>query len=418
MYFLPEYEVNRCKVSTKLENNIKLMRKIELPKTPGRGERFVNYGRDVILFSKDRHSNKVSCRKFDHYGIIDQYEGAQLTVSQPRNCNIEVVETLPVVIIGHGLNGSNKYKLCLSDVSGNDLQSIEVEDITFDVGCEYYDCVIFSKSKYIATLFEVSVSHKSDETVIEGKLFSLLVLFEIRLIKDNCYECVEISRIHLEEHIKCFFDLENMIVNETEGKILFQVTKCSISQTVILLLYDIKTGTIEDNIVAFEDSKESLVYFVDHMDFKGGVIVAVSSDCNEIKIYTKNSETRYVIFKSFPFNFNDEHAPRLYCISNRRNQVLFFQVGENNVTIYDLFDISNKAVLTITTDDRPLQLHFNKTGEEIFIYNGRKIYVYLYKSALKSLVLQCASFLAKTYTKSQLIEMRLPKHLYKYFELF
>ena len=414
MYFLPEDEVNRCTESSKLENNIKLMRKIEIPERPGQGERFVKYGRDVILFSKDPHLSKISCRKFNHCGIIDQYEGAQLTDPATIDCYIEVIEALPLVVIGHGFDGSNKYKLCLSDVSGNDSQSIEVQDITFDVGCEYYDCIIFSKSKYIATVFEVSVLEEFGETEFGGNLFSLLVLFKIRLVKDNCYECVEISRIHLAKHIKWLFDVQNMIVNETEGKIIFQVTKLSYSQTVILLLYDVKTRTMENNIVAFENSKESLVYFVDHIDFKGGIIVAASSDCNEIKIYTKNSEMNYVIFKSFPFKFNDEDTPRLYCISNRRNQVLFFQVGESNVTIYDLFDISNKAVLTITTDEKPLQLHFNKTGEEIFIYNGRKMYIYLFKSVFKSLILQCASVVAKTYTKSQLIEMGLPKHLYKY----
>ena len=217
------------------------------------------------------------------------------------------------------------------------------------------------------------MSQGSDEAVLGGKLCSLLILFEIRLIKDHCYECVEISRIHLEEHIKWLFDVENMIVNETEGKILFQVTKLDYFQTIIVfvLLYDVKTRTIEDNIVTFENSKDSF-YFVDHTDFKGGIIVAVSCDCSEIKICTKNSEMGYVIFKSFPFKFNDED-PRLYCISNRRNQILFFQVGQSNVTIYDLFDTSNKAVLTITTDERPLQLHFNKTGEELFIYNGRKM---------------------------------------------
>ena len=86
---------------------------------------------------------KVSCHKFDYYGIIDQYEGAQLTDSAAIHCNIEVIEALRVVLIGHGFNGSNKYKLCLSDVSGNDWQSTEVQDITFDVGSEYDDCTIF-----------------------------------------------------------------------------------------------------------------------------------------------------------------------------------------------------------------------------------------------------------------------------------
>ena len=318
------------------------MKKIELPKTPGQDERFVKYGRDVILFSKNRHSNKSSCRKFDRYGIIDQCEGAQLTDSALTHCNIEVIEALPVVVIGYGFNESNMYKLCLSDVLGNDWPSIEVQDITFDVGCEYDDCTIFLKSKFVATLFEDSLLKDSGEATMVGRLFSLLILFEIRIIKNNYYECVEISRIHLEEHIKGFFDVENMIVNGTEGKILLQVTKCWTFQTVILLLYDVKTRTIADNIITFENSKESLVYFVGHINFKEGFIIAVSHGHSEIKIHNKNSEMSYVIFKSFLFKFNDEDTPQLYCISNRRNQVLFFQVGQNNVTIYDYLILPTK----------------------------------------------------------------------------
>ena len=134
-----------------------------------------------------------------------------------------------------------------------------------------------------------------------------------------------------------------MIVNETEGKILFQVTKLFYSQTVILLLYDVKTRTMENNIIAFEDSEESLVYFVDRIDCNGGIIIAVSYDGREIKMYTKNSEMSYAIFKLFPSKFNYEDIPRFYCISNRRKQVLFFQARKSNVTLYDLFDTSNES---------------------------------------------------------------------------
>ena len=49
---IPLVEVNRCTVSPKLENNIKLMRKVELPKTPEQVERFVKHCCDVIYFPK------------------------------------------------------------------------------------------------------------------------------------------------------------------------------------------------------------------------------------------------------------------------------------------------------------------------------------------------------------------------------
>ena len=41
---------------------------------------------------------KVSCHKFDYYGIIDQCKGAQLIDSAAIHCNIEVIEALRVVL--------------------------------------------------------------------------------------------------------------------------------------------------------------------------------------------------------------------------------------------------------------------------------------------------------------------------------
>ena len=52
------------------------------------------------------------------------------------------------------------------------------------------------------------MSQGSDKAVFGGQLCSLLILFEIRLMKDHCYECVEISTIHLVEHIKWLFDVK------------------------------------------------------------------------------------------------------------------------------------------------------------------------------------------------------------------
>ena len=90
-------------------------------------------------------------------------------------------------------------------------------------------------------------------------------------------------------------------------------------------------------------------------------------------------------------------------------------MNQSNVIVYDLFDTSNKTVLPISADKKLLYLYFNETGEEVYIYDKEKIYIYLYRSMFKSLVSQCVSVVRKTYTKSQLTEMRLPKQLYKYF---
>ena len=203
-----------------------------------------------------------------------------------------------------------------------------------------------------------------------------------------------------------------MILNETEEKMLFQVYKM-FSRTSVLLVYDIKTRTIQEKLVAFEGSNQFQVYFVDHIGFKGGVIVAVSYN-NEVRMFTQNDEMNYVIFKSFSFKYEKEVHGVPICVSNRANQLLLFYVNRGNIAVYDLFDTTNNTLLSIPTDAGTLKLYFNKTGEEIYVRKDFEIYIYLYKSIFKSLVLHCASVVKKTYTKSQLIEMRLPKHLYKY----
>ena len=86
---------------------------------------------------------------------------------------------------------------------------------------------------------------------------------------------------------------------------------------------------------------------------------------------------------------------------------------EKVMLLFMIYLILQTKVLTITPEKRPLQLHFNKTREETFVYNWTKMYIYLYESCFKVLILHCASVVANSYTKSQLIEMRLPKHLYQ-----
>ena len=84
------------------------------------------------------------------------------------------------------------------------------------------------------------------------------------------------------------------------------------------------------------------------------------------------------------------------------------------VCIFDVFDPSNKTFLTYGFDERHPQFYFNETGEEIYVHYDQRTCIYLYKSMYKSLLLQSASIVAKTYTKRQLTDMKLPKQIYKY----
>ena len=52
----------------------------------------------------------------------------------------------------------------------------------------------------------------------------MLVLFEIQVKGDNCYECMEISRTNLEDYIEVIdlVTFEGMVYNQTEEQILLQ----------------------------------------------------------------------------------------------------------------------------------------------------------------------------------------------------
>ena len=84
--------------------------------------------------------------------------------------------------------------------------------------------------------------------------------------------------------------------------------------------------------------------------------------------------------------------------------------------MHEFFNNSDKTPLpSVKTDRKQLKMNVNKTGEEIYIYNNKNMHVYLCKSTLTSLLLHCAFVVGKVYSKSQLIEIKLPKQLHRYF---
>ena len=134
----------------------------------------------------------------------------------------------------------------------------------------------------------------------------MLVLFEIQVKGDNYYECMEISRINLEDYIEVIdlVTFEGMVYNQTEEQILLQfkpIQRLSVNTFIYELngaLYEIKARTILQTFVAFKipycrdtDKTNHLdlkTFFVDHVDFEGGIIIAISSQINEVKMFARN----------------------------------------------------------------------------------------------------------------------------------
>ena len=72
MYFLPEDEVKKSTVSSRLEDNVKLMRVIYLPKNSRENEVLGQFGDELILFSINWTTMKISCCTIDHNEIVRQ----------------------------------------------------------------------------------------------------------------------------------------------------------------------------------------------------------------------------------------------------------------------------------------------------------------------------------------------------------
>ena len=138
-----------------------------------------------------------------------------------------------------------------------------------------------------------------------------------------------------------------MILNKDEGIMLIQVRKC---QDVILFQYNIKSSNIEGSITFFKNvsckkyGQLSKGFFDNHLDFDGGINVAVSPIMKQIKDFTKCGKKDYKLLLCQPLNMNNVKYWKYYgayCVGNRNNQILFAIIQNNPSTLYELLDLCN-----------------------------------------------------------------------------
>ena len=123
-----------------------------------------------------------------------------------------------------------------------------------------------------------------------------------------------------------------------------------------MFLYNIKSRNIQVSITAFENEPDfqdqpcSTKVFFNHTSFDGGIIVAASDIAKEIKVFSRTVKMGYRLLFCVSLNFNDGTGYSdytLHCISSRYNQILFFIAGTSGVTVYDLFEMSNKTIFAL-----------------------------------------------------------------------
>ena len=421
MYFLPEEEVSYG-VSAELENNIKLTRKVALPLDKMCWENFIKSGTELVFYLVNVGAGEITSRKINHDGVV-QFKGDALPISKEwaRNLSLFFFESLPIIGVCHTMKDLKKVKFSFYTIPGIVTGRIKMEDVILDVGYKFQAVNVCVSSNYVAVIIRIS-QYDSSLSIFTSSIGPknlkekqiLLVLFEIQIESKNCYKFVELCRNNLEKLIGEFTDIE-MIFNATENVLLFHAKTFNESPNhLVILVYNKNSDRFEETITVFENPVTSRVFFVNHNAFKGGVIVAASFCKNQIKLFSKNNENRYTLLKSFPVDFSGSLDSFTSCCSNRKNQILFFDVKYGEVCIFDVFDPSNKTFLTYGCNERYPQFYFNETGEEIYVHYDQRTCIYLYKSMYKSLLLQSASVVAKTYTKRQLIHMKLPNQIYKY----
>ena len=408
MYFLPKEDLDSCPAAGRLANNVKLMRQVGLPLPPFEWEYLVKFGTNLVFHKIDWMTGEISSRKFDHNGVVQEFKGDKL--SKPREFGVSrgviYFDSLPIIGTEYALKGFKKVKFSFYTIPGIIPGKIKMKDVIVDVGCEFQSRNVCVSSNYVALIANIGYENAQ----------KLMILLKVERENDNLYNFVEISRHNLERSIQGTFSDETIIYNKTEDTILF--TAKTFNQTpnyLMLLIYNVKSKSIEQSIEAMEDPISSKVFFLDHVDYEGGVIVTVCFYKNhEVRLFSKIGKEGYSLVKCFSMDFTSVLENYSCCCSNRRSQILFFMVKRCEVIIFDLLDTSNFTVLPYGVDERPPQFYFNESGEEIYVHYDQRTSVYLYKSMLKSLFLQSALITAKFYTKAQLRDMNLPRQLYRY----
>ena len=427
MYFLSDAELETCPVAERLDNGVKLMRKVDVQiLLNNRGwDKFFKCGRlcrrsNLALYAVDWVAGAVSIFRFNELGDTQQYTSHRISKIRSSDYMVFIdgdpyvdgiyFDSLP--IFGVCKLSADRRGLEFSFIKIPEINSgeIEMEDVKLNIGSYIIIRTVLQSSDYVAVILLTGAENTSD---FQGSQLWLL-LFESRLGKENCYKFIQLCQRNLNEYITKENDVETMIYNKTAAIMLFSVL--IFPNKLMILIYNMKTHNIEQMIEAFENVTVSKVFFVDHADYEGGVIVAASKTRNQINLFSK-CKGKYTLLKCLSLNISQSRISSLFCHSNRKNQILFFNGQDGEMYITDLFNPSNVAI--IEYDDRGYpELFSNETGEEIYVYYQDKICVYLYRSKFKSLLLHCAYIVASLYTENQLNDMKLPKHLYKYFRAF
>ena len=246
--------------------------------------------------------------KFDSNGVFQFLTDE----GKPEMCvHLLIFDSIPIIgfYSREYENEIEQVKFSFRKIPGIVLESIEIDDVVLNVDVEK-NCKVFSLSRFVRITIDNLIypfAGGQDENFPDKLIWDinkeeknfrcLLIIFELQLKELSKYRLLEISRNDLETYTTDLFVVENMIFNEVKGILLIQVKA---KGKIVLFLYNIKSKNIEESITVFEneprldyDHGSTKIFFVNHIDFEGGIILAVSHVVKQMKVFGRFGKVDY-----------------------------------------------------------------------------------------------------------------------------
>ena len=424
VYFLASDEIESVSSSLRLDSCPKLMK--TFPSTASYYYHFIKDGKRLIFYEIRRHNlAKISSVIYTNDGTVVRYESDFLQEKRNEKWeNFFTFKVLPVIGIASIVNEC--IKVSFKRVLGHSYQPVVPDHVLNFDGDVFLEAVSSAGNYFIVSVHIYQKKSRSNK-LFQWKYGSerrypkpldIFVLLEIQQ-QNSSYNVVEICRKKTQEYVQGRnATVYDMAIDEKQERLFFCVlSKIAIETSDLgyqyfedILVYNVKLGIIEDSINVSSSSHRFMLYVFSHPKY-GECIFAITQ--SKLIIFARNDIERYQLFHTESL-IQSPHKKLVF--KNRNNQILFCYRVTNGIKMRDVFDSSNETVIPYSSTIFPLDysINVNESGEEIYIRENRTLKIYVYKSYLKNLLLLSAAVVSKTYSLSQLTEMKLPKHLYKY----
>ena len=214
MYFLSDVELETCPVSERLDNNVKLMRKVDfqIRQNSNRWDKFFTCGRlcrrvNLVSYVVGWDAGRISFFRCNQLGdtqqfqfhwishlrrIVDIYDDVPDDIPYlPYHCIY--FDSLPIFGICKQSADSWGLEFSFTKIPEINSGEIEMEDVKFSIGLPILIRTVLQSSDYVAVIL---LTGDEKTSAFEGNQLWLL-LFECRLGKENCYKFIQLCQKNL-----------------------------------------------------------------------------------------------------------------------------------------------------------------------------------------------------------------------------